>query len=93
MSLRMKKNDVIEFKETCFRVLAIERDRCLLVNCENQTVPKWYDCGMLKECHIVEDIYKSVDVEELEPVARKEAYKRYELVSGVLPFLKNVLAR
>ena len=93
MSLRMKKNDVIEFKETCFRVLAIERDRCLLVNCENQTVPKWYDCGMLKECHIVEDIYKSVDVEELEPVARKEAYKRYELVSGVLPFLRNARER
>ena len=38
----MQKNDILKTKDGVFRILKIDGDRVLAIDCQKQTMPKFY---------------------------------------------------
>lgn len=88
----MKKNDLFRNGETIVRVLAVEGDRLLLIDCIRLTMPKWETIASIVDCTPCEERELSkglVDIEDVGADARKSAYQRYTMISGVLPYVSD----
>ena len=93
----MQKNDLLRNGESIVRVLAVEGDRVLIIDCAKLTMPKWRteaslaDYVLCKKNELLKDLVD--DVEDLKAEARKVAYQRYTMISGVLPYVADDTAR
>lgn len=92
----MEKNQLIKGNGTIYRVLAIEGDSVLLIDCIKKQMPKWYaisDVNDFSECTEKELLEVTgavlVEEEELSPKARKTIHERFTVVAGILPFLDD----
>ena len=92
----MKKKQLFKSNETVYRVLAIEEDYCLLIDCIKRQMPKWYaidDVCEYGSCTEEELLAITgtflVDEEELSPKTRKTIHERFTVVAGILPFLSD----
>lgn len=89
----MKKNDLFQKDEAIVRVLAIKDDRLLLMDCVKLTMPKWETTASIADYMLYEEqeLLKGLaeDVEDLGSDARKSAYQRYTMISGVLPYVSD----
>lgn len=92
----MEKNQLINGNGTIYRVLAIEGDSVLLIDCLKKTMPKWHaisDVNDFSECTEEELLEVTgiilVDEKELPPKTRKIIHERFTVVAGILPFLDD----
>ena len=88
----MKKNDLFRNGETIVRVLAVEGDRVLLIDCRKLTMPKWEPTATMMDytpCEEQELSRDLVDIEDVGADARKSAYQHYTMISGVLPYVSD----
>lgn len=93
----MRKNDLLKKDGTIVRVLTVENDKLLLIDCSRMTMPRWgtessiadyVPCGEHELPNCIAE-----DVETLKPDVRKVAYHRYTMISGILPFISDDAAR
>ena len=93
----MRKNDLLKKDGTIVRVLMVENDKLLLINCSRMAMPRWgtessiadyVPCGEHELPNCIAE-----DVETLKPDLRKVAYHRYTMISGILPFISDDAAR
>ena len=96
----MKKNDLMKKDDMIVRVLDMNCDKVLIINCINKTMPEWVDKSSLdsfvksSESELTEQnrvVFESV--EELDAESKKQAYEHYTLIAGVLPFVSNTAKR
>lgn len=92
----MEKNQLIKNNGNIYRVLAMEDDSVLLIDCIKRQMPKWYaicDVSDYSECTEKELLELTgivlVEEEELSPKARKTIHERFTVVAGILPFLDD----
>ena len=89
----MQKNELLQTDKTIVRILAIKDDRLLLIDCIRLTMPKWETAASIVDYTPCEDPelskYLAEDVEDLGADARKSAYQRYTIISGVLPYVSD----
>ena len=92
----MEKNQLIKCQGIIYRVLAVEEDSILLIDCIKKSMPKWYEIGRIEgyeECTEEELLETTgmelVDEQELSQKARCTAHKRFTVVAGILPFLDD----
>lgn len=91
----MRKNDLIRNECSVYRILAIDRDRVLAIDCLKRNMPKWYPADSLSgEAIMEQDLIGLSDVEIFAPDAldaatRKIVHERYTVIAGVLPFLTD----
>lgn len=92
----MKKNQLIKLDGVIYRVLAVEKDAVLLIDCLKKTMPRWYGNDELNGYKICTEgelleITGVVLVEEqdLKPKQRCVAHERFTVVAGILPFLSD----
>lgn len=89
----MQKNDLLKTQEGIYRVLQIQNDSVLLIDCIKRTMPKWCECKDYEICS--EEKLPSVtnipliSIEELNADSRRYAYEHYNMIAGVLPFIGN----
>lgn len=82
-----------------FRVLAVECDKVLVIDCIKKTMPVWMEIGQLDdfvEVNNNEDNLQPQDFDVLEsysPDVRKIVYQRYNIISAILPFVANEAMR
>lgn len=89
----MQKNDLIKLESAIFRVLQIDDNRLLVIDCIKRTMPRWINNSEYIEIFngtLVEitGIYPR-EIEELDADSRRIAYTRYNQIAGVLPFLNS----
>lgn len=84
----LKKKMLLGKDEERVRVLEIEGERALIIDCVKKTMPYWTLLGELGEYEEIEEAPVDV-IEELGIEERKVAYGRYELIAGILPFVKD----
>ena len=92
----MEKNQLIKNNGDIYRILALEDDSVLLIDCIKKQMPKWYaidDVSGYESC-IEEELLAItgtvlVDEEELSPKTRKAIHERFTAVAGILPFLPD----
>lgn len=92
----MEKNQLLKGNRTIYRVLAIEEGCCLLINCLEKTMPKWYEVDEVSgyvSCEEKELLELTgtvlVNEEELPSKIRKIIHERFTVVAGILPFLDD----
>lgn len=92
----MEKNQLIRCQKTIYRVLAIDDDNVLLIDCIKKTMPKWHEiCSVegYKDC-TEEELLESTGIElaDEQDLGRKVsciAHERFTVVAGILPFIDD----
>lgn len=90
----MEKNQLIKAEGTIYRILAVEENDILLIDCIRGTMPKWYEAEQIKDYEdcTEEEMLGAVgislaDEQELGSKARSAAHERFTVIAGILPFI------
>jgi len=90
----MKKNDFIKTKDGIFRILSIDADRVLAIDCIKKTMPKFYTVSSFSNGEILDCIPAEFpNMEELSPVERKIVQERYTMIAGAVSVVEDVPKR
>ncbi|RKJ74893.1 hypothetical protein D7X33_18890, partial [Butyricicoccus sp. 1XD8-22] len=92
----MKKYDLLRSGDSIIRVLEVQGDRVLVIDCIKRTMPVWVDATELEsysectsgELSQVTWVIPS-DVDALDADQRKVMYERYTMIAPVLSFLTD----
>ena len=90
----MEKNQLIKWRGILYRVLAVEEDSILLIDCIKKTMPKWYGLdeisgyGICPEEELGEETGREEE-RDLKPKEKSMAHQRFTVVAGILPFLDD----
>ena len=90
----MQKNDLYKCGDGLVRVLAIDGDRVLLIDCVKPAMPRWASANSLKgweRCaegeYPIPDAWRLKPQEEIMTEQRKLMHERFTLIAPVLPFI------
>ena len=92
----MKKYDMLRSGDNIVRVLDIQDDGILMIDCIKQTMPVRMEAMLLEsysECSN-EELYEitgltKVDMDDLDVDQRKVMHERYTMIAPILPFLSD----
>lgn len=91
----MKKNDYLKIDDTIYRILAVDKDNYLVLNCNTKNMPSWKKESELAEGDIIsaEEAFNMLDIELIEEELTgnefKQAHERYTMIAGVLAFMND----
>lgn len=81
----MKKNDLIKIDNSIFRILAVDADRVLAIDCIKKTMPKFYPISYMDNGEPIAQIPADyTHMEDLSPTDRKIAQERYTMIASVV---------
>lgn len=90
----MQKNDLYKCNDALVRILAIDDERVLLIDCVKPAMPRWSSANSLKgweRCaegeYPIPDAWRLKPQEEIMTEQRKLMHERYTLIAPVLPFI------
>ena len=72
----MKKNDIVETPSGTFRILSLEKEKVLAINCEKKTMPQFFPLSFFENGNILEGLPSAFpSFDELTPINRTIAQK------------------
>ena len=90
----MQKNKLLKKDETIIRVLDIQGESTLIIDCIKRTMPKWVTTAALTDyvpCSESELLQETdmtlIDMELLYAESRRFIHEHYTLIAGILPFV------
>lgn len=96
----MKNNELLKCGEGIIRILDQQQNSVFIIDCINQTMPKWVsdiDLSIYESCTEREMMEKTnifiQDMESLDAESRKFIYSHFSMISSILPFVTNVEKR
>ena len=90
----MKKNDLIKTENGIFRILSIEVNRVLAIDCIKKIMPKFYSVSSFSNGELIDCIPADFpDMEDLSPAHRKVAQERYTMIAGAVSVVDDVPKR
>lgn len=98
----MKKYDLLRCADSIMRVLDVQKERVLVIDCINRKMPVWVEpvsLGHCSECTVAElsevtgisivDVDGMGDAGALDADQRKVMYERYTMIAPVLPVISD----
>lgn len=92
----MEKNQLIKWDGIIYRILAVEEENVLLIDCIKKTMPKWYGLDEISEYEVCPEGELGEETEmvlekegDLKPRQRCVAHERFTVVAGILPFMDD----
>lgn len=92
----IKKYDLFRNGDAILRILEIQQDRVLVMDCIKRTMPVWVEDVEIKSCSSCteEELYKAtgivlVDIDNLDANQRKTMYERYTIIAPILPSVSD----
>jgi len=87
----LKKYDFIKTESgDVFRILSIESDQVLAINCQKKMMPKYYFLDFFSNAEIIENVLPTLpNMEELSPLERKTAHERFTLIAAPLAYISE----
>ena len=90
----MKKNDLIKTEYGIYRILSIEANRVLAIDCIKKTMPKFYPVSSFSNGEIIDCISADFpDMEDLSPTHRKVAQERYTMIASAVSVVDDIPKR
>lgn len=90
----MKNNDIIKTKDSVFRILSIDAENVLAIDCIKKTMPQTFSLNYFKDTEPVDSFVLSLKpFEKLTPMARKVAQERYTMIAGALSVVDDMPER
>ena len=81
----MKRNDIIKTDTGVFRILSIDTDRVLTIDCIKRTMPKFCSASSLGNVELLDYIPTDFpDMDDLSPTDRKVAQRRYTMIASAV---------
>ena len=78
----MQKNDIVKTDQGVFRILSVEENQILAIDCEKKTMPQFFPVSFFENGEILKEIsFPCSSWEELSPNERKIAQKRYTMIA------------
>lgn len=92
----MEKNQLIKQHGIIYRILALEDEEILLIDCIKRAMPKWFkldEVGKYEICSEDELLSATetalVEEQDMAPKARQTVHERFTVIAGILPFLDD----
>lgn len=92
----MDKNEIIKQNEKIYRVLYINKDKALVIDCLKATMPIWVNIANLNDYEIIteEDLLAALNVtlpnyDSLTNIQRKHIQNTYNIIGSIIPFVDN----
>ena len=86
----MQKNDIVKIEADIFRILAVEEDQVLAIDCDKKTMPQFFPVSFFEKGEILDGIPCSFPFwEELSPNERTIAQKRYTMIAAAVAFVND----
>ena len=86
----MQKNDIVKIEADIFRILAVEEDQVLAIDCDKKTMPQFFPVSFFEKGEILDGIPCSFPFwEELSPNERKIAQKRYTMIAAAVAVISD----
>lgn len=92
----MEKNQLVKAQGTIYRVLALDAEDVLLLDCIKKEMPKWYKLDAVAKYEICteEELLSAtetilVEEQDMSPKARQTVHERYTVIAGILPFVDD----
>ena len=86
----MKKNDIVKTESGLFRILAIDGEKVLAIDCEKKFMPQFFPLSFFEGAKIHEEISSSfLSWEELSPSEKKIAQKRYTMIAAAVAVVSD----
>ena len=85
----LKRNEIIKFCGTYYRVLAVRINEALLIDCQKRKMPHWqpnpdeYDTATITELYQQTGI-KPEDISSVSVERQNIAYQRFSMIAGIL---------
>ena len=76
-----------------YRVLLLQSNQMLLVNCQNKGMPTWVPMQKASAYRIVKDTFVSPELNDLTPVQRRKAIERFTMISAAVSVMAVLLFR
>ena len=90
----MKKNDLIKTEDGIYRILSIEANRVLAIDCIKKTMPKFYPVSSFGNGKNIDCIpVDFLDIEDLSPADRKIAQERYTMIASAVSVVDDTQQR
>ena len=81
----MKKNDIVKTESGHFRVLFIDGENVLAINCEKKNMPQFFPLSFFEGAEIQEEIsFPFSSWDKLSPNDKKLAQKRYTMIAAAV---------
>jgi putative transposase len=92
----MKKHDLLQDGNKIIRVLEIQADRILMIDCIKRSMPVWVECSALDSfIGCTDEVlnqptnFTAADIENLNADQKRTMYDRYTLIVPILPFIAD----
>ncbi len=92
----MKKYDLLRPGDSIIRVLDVQGDRVLVIDCIKRTMPVWVERATLESCSECASGELSevtgivvVGVDDLDAEQKKVMYERYTMIAPILTFVAD----
>lgn len=90
----MRENDLVKTKDGIFRILTVDEERMLAINCGKKTMPKYINVDYFKDAEIMEGFPTDFPtMNDLSPADRKIAQERHTMISGVVSVVDDLQRR
>lgn len=90
----MQKNELLKKDESIIRVLDIQGESVLIIDCIKRTMPKWVitaalsDYVLCSESELFQETDMTlIDMELLDADSRRFVHEHFTLIAGILPFV------
>ena len=82
----MQKNDILKTKDGVFRILKIDGDRVLAIDCQKRTMPKFYSAELFDNAETVDNsiVVPRSDFDDLSPKERSVAQQRFSMIASAV---------
>lgn len=82
----MDRNNILKTKDGIYRILKIDGDRVLAIDCKKKVMPKYYSMGFFDNAEKVDDniVVAFVDFDSLSPNDRRIAQQRFTMIASVI---------
>ena len=86
----MRKNDIVKIEAGIFRVLAIDGENVLAINCEKKNMPQFFPLSFFQNGEFWDGIPCSFPSwEELSPNDKKLAQNRYTMIAAAVAVVND----
>ena len=81
----MKKNDIVKTGEGIFRIISVDEEAVLAIDCEKKMMPKFFSTSFFENGEILENLPFSFPLwDELSPTDCRIAQKRYTMIAAAV---------
>lgn len=81
----MKKNDIVKTENGIFRIISIEKENVLAIDCEKKTMPRFFPISFFENGEIIENLPSHFPSwEELSLSEHRIIQKRYTMIASAI---------